>query len=193
LFAGSCGALVTFGAAGFTGCAPRSPASVVGAGPLARGAGVSAYRVLRDELHALDVEVLGDHPARLESRGTASSVTERLFVSSPSVEKVALEVTVDRLELRAGGQRVIVAERDGERWQASGTLGADDQATLAMLMAVDVDLAAQGTALVLGGTVYPSCTFECLQAAACAPRWDLRSSSCARPVAMCVACTAPAS
>jgi hypothetical protein len=59
-------------------------------------------------------------------------------------------------------------------------------ADVALLLAVDIDMAVQGTSLVANGSEYVACTIECTSAAQCVPQWD--APVCAPHVVTCSAC-----
>jgi hypothetical protein len=169
-------------------CAHGRAHAVVGAGPAARSLGVTGYRVLHDDPADLDVELVGERSGRLHAHGTPDRVEQRLDGAPQG--PVEMAASAQEVSLRTDGAIMTVALRSGGRWRRGAGLTAAQTSALRMLMAVDVDLAVQGSSLILGGADYVQCTFACSAASSCTPAWNEQGEACARSVADCSSCMA---
>jgi hypothetical protein len=168
-------------------CAPRapSPAGTFAAGPVARGHGVEGYQVLAADAHHLDVRWLGRTAGHLRVEVQGGSATQRL--EAPE-EAFTLFTSRDRIAMDLDGTRRVLAERTGDGWveRERPARGASSDRWLPTLLAVDIDLAVQGTSMIFEGKVYAPCTGECIKAERCVRESPL--PRCAAGVTTCGAC-----
>jgi hypothetical protein len=154
------------------------------AGDAARAQGVDAYDVLRATEQDIDARLLGRAAAHLLVHCADGVTVQRLDGRAP----FELSTSPGRIEIGTGGAFRVVAEKDGDRWLSRGPLDADADArrSMRLLFAVDVDLAVQGSSIVLGGTAFARCTEECDRAQLCAETFE--AASCAQHAVLCGGC-----
>jgi hypothetical protein len=177
------GCLAAVVAAG-TSCTVRAP----GTGPFAAGAeaqqhGVTSYSVTHADARSLDVGLLGDRPARLAIRVEDLTTSQRLDrdASPPFI----LRTSPSRVAVSTGAREVLVMERVGSSWIDRQPLTGAERELVARLLAVDIDLAVQGSSMVFRGARYVGCTQACVAAARCA-----ELTVCAESVVTCAGCLA---
>src|SRR5262249_41130564 len=151
----------------------------------ARARGVTGYHVLVAGAHDVDVELLGARPMHLVARA-GPEVTEQWLEGA----KVPMHLVTreDRIEVERDGVPVPVATRRDRPGLAGSPLTPDESETLALVAAVDVDLAVQGSSIVFGGRRYEQCTLACIHASSCSQQLARELAACARAVTICGAC-----
>lgn len=154
------------------------------AGPAAQARGVAAFQVLRAGPRHLDLLLEGELAGHLEVRAANGNATQRLEVGGapPLVLRTSWErVTVEFVE-----STQVLAERTGTVWIAREPLAAAAGALVTLLLALDIDLAVQGTSMTFNGRRYAWCTPMCATAERCARGG--RAEACGDAVATCGAC-----
>ncbi|MBS2012688.1 MAG: hypothetical protein JST00_07375 [Deltaproteobacteria bacterium] len=140
-----------------------TPVGEIDASAPARSCGIRRYRV--EQADRRSVRVRWDGGA-LTSDGDEERTLQTLTLGARTYE---LETKGGRFELRGAANDV------------------DARLALRAFMAVDVDMAVQGSSLVRGGRAHASCTSECLRAYSCAGR-ERADAACEASVAVCGAC-----
>jgi hypothetical protein len=156
------------------------------AGSEAARLGVQGYRVLRADAQFVDVRLVGPRGGRLTIHALPSHVEQRLVRDDGTTLGLVTDAQTIRVDV--GTQSWVVARREGARWApVEGTVPTATWSTdMTLVLAVDIDMAVQGTSLVASGSEYVACTIECTSAAECIPHWD--ASECAPHVMTCSAC-----
>jgi hypothetical protein len=152
-------------------------------GPAARAHGVSMFQVLRADAQNLDV-VLEGRAGRLEVRTAGGVSTQRLEISEAA--PLILRTSWERVEVEIGEANQVLAERSGAVWMGRQPLAEGAQPLVALLLAMDIDLAVQGTSMAFQGRRYAWCTPACVSAERCARAGQL--GTCGDQVATCGAC-----
>jgi hypothetical protein len=166
-----------------TACTEASPSlNNLPAGSAARMQGIQAYDIVEASAHDLDVRIVGNPSGRLRVHSQGGATTQEL----DGAERFGLSTSRTRVAVRIGAVERTIAEQDDMGWHPIGPVNADAQRALGILLAIDVDLAVQGSSLVFGGTTFASCTDECDRATVCAAAFN--ASRCAPSVSVCGAC-----
>ncbi len=183
-FAKTLGRLAVLAAVQAVACRGSSapPMKGIRATAMARSRGIESYDVIlcdRDDVnaivHGLDVARLTVHAVRGEAKQVLESAGTALV----------LRTGPNRIEVQ-GESSSIVLERLSGAWLARDSMDAKTTALLATLLAIDVDMAVQGTSLVGNAQAYVPCTLRCESASACVIRGNL--PSCAESIVTCGEC-----
>ena len=170
-------------AASALGCTEASPAATgIGAGDEARARGVEGYDVVSASAHDLDVQLRSATPARLRIHTAEGETVQRL--DGPIA--FALATSQSHLRLEVGGRPRLVAEKSGEAWLARDAIDPLAARAIELVLAIDIDLAAQGSSLVFGGSVLARCSETCEKATRCAGHFE--ADRCAPSIVLCGAC-----
>jgi hypothetical protein len=167
------------------GCAERgTPRTVYAAGPEARAQRVDSYLFHQATAHDLDLAFIGPKEGRLKVHVMGGSAVQELERTPEG--RTVLRTSARRIELEDGeGARLLAEAADG-RWVARAPVSPAAAASLAFLVAVDLDLAVQGASMVFEGKLYARCTLECATGVVCLRRSAFEE--CAEHVAVCGAC-----
>src|SRR5205814_10059880 len=79
-----------------------------------------------------------------------------------------LGTSATAVEIGGTNASKVLAEVIGGGWVARAPTTPGEASKLSLLMAVDLDLAVQGSSMVFAGQLYAHCSLECSQAARCA-------------------------
>ena len=166
--------------------APPLPAQIA-TGSAARSSGILGFEVISEAPGSLDVRLDGPPGGgrlRVRTAPAQPGETEQQIegFGAPFIVRTRRESLVLG---RAGAER-IVARRERGAW-IGDSLDAGDSAALARVVALDEELAVQGSSLVFGGAAYVQCTVRCLRAEACV-RTTANAARCADDVVVCAAC-----
>lgn len=174
--------LATLACLALGACGGRTRPTVVAVGPAARAHGYARYETLDADAHHVDAVVSGAWLARVHVDADGEVTTERLEEAG---RVTVLHATADALDLTVDGATHALARRRGDFWTTQA-LNPAARVPLASLLALDVDLAVQGSSIIWRGGAYVQCTLGCARAAACVAR-DL-DAACARLSDDCAGC-----
>lgn len=160
------------------------PSSRFVAGPAAQARGVAAFQVLRAGPRHLDLLLEGEGAGGLEVRVAGGNSIQRLELRG--TPPLVLRTSWDRVQVEMAGSTQVLAERSGAVWVARERLAPAAQPLVTLLLALDIDLAVQGTSMAFQGRHYAWCTRMCAAAERCARQGRLET--CGDAVATCGAC-----
>jgi hypothetical protein len=165
-------------------CSREHPAiTAYPAGDLARRQGIEGYQILKDRPTELDLNLSGRPAAKLAVRILGGVTTQSIEREGG---RFGLRTSFDRVEVEENGRYRVAAERMVGGWKVHEGLGRVSTDWLAFLLAIDVDLAVQGTSMVFQGRRYAWCTLECERAAGCARQGT--PLNCLEQLVTCGAC-----
>ena len=168
---------IRFAAAVVLCCACAKNASLPSLYPASKEAsalGVQGYRVLRADAHNLELHLLGTRQARLQVEVRGGNALQRLQTVDGAF---TLWTSLDRITVEQQAAPFLAAERVDDGWIERAPIPPAAWPSLELLMAVDIDLAVQGTSMIFEGKQYAWCTLQCSNAARCGPDLELCAES----------------
>lgn len=155
------------------------------AGPAAHSHGVVAFEVVVANATHLDLVLEGSRAGHLKVETIGGSSTQRLALAGAM--PIVLRTSWERVELEANGENRLLAERVGAKWTIRQPVPREALPVGSLLLALDIDLAVQGTSMIFRGRRYAFCTPACVAAERCIGVGTL-DPLCAESIATCGAC-----